>query len=176
MTIIDPVRGDVPLATYHALDSDAQRTLLTILRDTSWSWKESEVPALTARLGWEIAELSPTFAATVDPGHGLGDRAYRFSFRDGRVSDVTLRVTSQVPKNDPTGQLFLSDVFTAVHTVATEVLGAPTGQRIGELPQLRWRGDQTTIIVQLLSSIVTVFWRYNERQDELDRIAENFYR
>lgn len=74
------------MTAYHALDRDAQGKLLTALRDTSWSWKEVDVPAVVTRLDWEIAKLTPTFSATVDPGHGLGDRAYRFSFRDGRVS------------------------------------------------------------------------------------------
>ena len=164
------------MTAYHALDSDAQRTLLTALRDTSWSWKEADVPAVIARLGWEIAKLSPTFSATVDPGHGLGPRAYRFSFRDGRVSDVTLRISEMVEEDDSAGQLFLGDVFAGAKAVGTEVLGAPAGITPGKQPQVRWRGAEATIILQSLPTVVTVFWRYNERQDELDRIAENFKR
>ncbi len=164
------------MTAHHALDTDAQRALFTALRDTSWSWKEADVPAVTAGLGWEIAKLSPTFSATVDPGHGLGSRAYRFSFRDGRVSDVTLRISSMVEEDDPAGQLFLSDVFAGARTVGTEVLGAPTGTTPGKQPQVRWRGDEATVILQSLPTVVTVFWRYNERQDELDRIAKNFYK
>lgn len=164
------------MTDHHALDSDAQRTLLTALRDTSWSWKEADVPTVATRLGWEIVTLSPTFSATVDPGHGLGRRAFRFSFRDGRVSDVTVRISSMVETNDPAGQLFLSDVFAGARTVGIEVLGAPTSTTPGRQPQFRWRGDEATIILQSLPTVVTVFWRYNERQDELDRIADNFRR
>lgn len=58
---------------------------------------------LAARLGWEIVELDPGYGADVDPGHGLGSKAYGFSFRDGRVSDLTLQITSPVRKDDAAG-------------------------------------------------------------------------
>lgn len=162
------------MTAHHALDDVARRALLTALRDTSWSWREVDVPTVAAALGWDIVKLTPAVSATVDPGHGLGGRAYRFSFRDGRVSDVILRISSGVEEDDPAGQLFLGDVFAGARAAGIEVLGAPTSTTPGRMPQVRWRRDGATIVLQSLPTVVTVFWRCNERQDELDRIAENF--
>jgi hypothetical protein len=161
------------MAAYRTLGEDATRSLLTALRDTSWSWSEPGFPALAARLGWRVVEQDAGYGACVDPGHGLGARSWRVSFHDGRVTEATLRIAA-VPEEDLAGQLFLSDVFAGACAVGAEILGPPTGKSPGAMPQMRWRTTATTIIVQMLSTAVTVFWRPNPVQDELDRIARDF--
>ena len=167
---------EASMAGYQTLGEDGTRSLLTALRDTSWSWTEPGFPVLAARLGWAVVEQDAGYGACVDPGHGLGARAWRVTFQDGLVTDVTLRIATAEPVEDTAGQLFLSDVFAGAVAAGAELLGPPAGRRAGALPQVRWRWAGTTIIVQLLSEAVTVFWRANEVQDELDRIAHDFER
>ena len=138
-----------------ALDKDALRSLLTTIRDTSWSWREADVPALAARFGWDSIELMPDLGAVVDPGHGLGSKAFRLAF-----------------DNYADGQVFLSDVFADALAVATEVLGAPTSRKPGARPEARWRGDQATLILTTMSVGVTLTWASTAFQDHWDTLAQ----
>ena len=155
-----------------ALDKDALRSLLTTIRDTSWSWREADVPALAARFGWDSIELMPDLGAVVDPGHGLGSKAFRLAFDKGQVDRITMRISSLVGKNDADGQVFLSDVFADALAVATEVLGAPTSRKPGARPEARWRGDQATLILTTMSVGVTLTWASTAFQDHWDTLAQ----
>ena len=159
------------MTTHRALDKDALRALLSTIKNTSWSWQEQDVPALAARFGWADMEVIPGQGAVVDPGHGLGSKAYRLAFdRDGRVNKITMRISSKAGQGDPAGQLFLSDVFTDTAAVATEILGTPTARTPGSQPEIRWRGEESTPILKQLPLSVVLTWASNEFQDYWDAL------
>lgn len=158
------------MTAHQALDSDALRSLLSGVRDTSWSWREQEVPALAARFGWDSLELMPGLGAVVDPGYGLGSNAYRMTFDDGDVHTITMRISSKAGKDDAAGQLFLSDVFADTAAVATEIIGAPTARIPGSRPEVRWRGEESTLILKQLGVGVTLSWASNAWQDHWDAL------
>lgn len=154
-----------------ALDKDALRSLLTTVRDTVWSWEEADVPALAGRFGWDDIELLPDLGAVVDPGYGIGSPAIRLSFDKGRVDRITMRISSKVEEGDDAGQLFLADVFSDAVAVGSGVLGETTSRRIGALPEVRWRGTETTIVLKALSMSVVVTWSTNAFQDHWDSLS-----
>ena len=159
------------MTTHHVLDKDALRSLLATIKDTSWSWQESDVPALAARFGWSKPRIVAGSGAFVDPGHGLGSKAYRMSFGDaGRVNIITLRISSKVAEDDAAGQVFLSDVFADAAAVAAEILGPPTARTPGKRPEIRWRGEESTLILTQLSVAVQLSWASNEYQDYWDAL------
>lgn len=158
------------MTAHQTLDSDALRTLLSGIKDTSWSWREQDVPALAARFGWDALELIPGTGAVVDPGYGLGNKAYRMTFDNGDVHKITMRISSKAAKDDAAGQVFLGDVFADTAAMATEILGAPTARTPGARPEIRWRGKESTLILKQLGIGVTLSWASNGWQDHWDAL------
>jgi hypothetical protein len=156
------------MTEYRTLGEDDFRALLAALRDTSWSWREPDVPALAARLGWHTMQLLPGLGAFVDPGHGLGSEAFRMPFNRGEIQRVTMEITSSVDEKDPADQAFLSGAFEDALTTATEVLGAPTTPPAGSGQEARWRGAEATLILSNLAVVVTLEWTPNAFQDTWD--------
>lgn len=157
------------MTNHRTLDKDDLRSLLTALRDTSWSWQEADFPALAARLGWTDVEVLPGLGALVDPGHGLGADAFRLVLnRDGSTQRITMRLTSLVDKKDPGDQAFLAEAFTAALALATEVLGAPTTAPTRKAAEARWRGPEATLVLIKLAMSVSLTWATNEFQDTWD--------
>jgi hypothetical protein len=160
------------VTAHRSLDKDALRSLLTGLRETSWSWREADVPALTTRFGWELAETVPGVGAMADPGHGLGKKAVRFAFNDGEVRRITIRITSILDEEDPADQVFLRDVRQQAAALGAEILGEPTsGQPIDD-GQVRWRGEQATLVLQRYATAVTLVWSTNAFQDHWDALSQ----
>jgi hypothetical protein len=159
------------VTTHQALDKDALRALLSTIRSTSWSWQEQEVPALVDRFGWTDILLRAGRGALIDPGHELGDKPYRMSFDgSGKVNIITMRISSVEDEDDPEGQLFLGDVFADAAAVATEILGTATVRTPGSQPEIRWRGEESTLILYQLSISVELTWASNEYQDHWDEL------
>jgi hypothetical protein len=152
------------------LDTDALRSLLTAVRDTSWSWTEDGVPALAERLGWALVEVLPGLGAVADAGYGLGAKAFRLNFDEGAVWKVTMRISSRVAEHDPADQALLEGVFAAVREVGAEVFGRPASPFAGTVPQVRWRGARTTLAVRNPGVAVALTWMTNAQQDVIDAI------
>jgi len=150
------------------LDKDALRSLLTAVRDTSWSWTEDEVPALAERFGWTLVEVLPGMGAVADAGHGLGAKAFRLNFDQSGVWQVSMRITSRVAEKDPADQAFLEEVFAGVQEVGADVFGSPATPYPSTVPQVRWRGEQSTLAVRNLKVAVTLTWASNASQDAVD--------
>jgi hypothetical protein len=154
------------------LDKDALRSLLTAVRDTSWSWTEDEVPGLAERLGWRLVEVLPGLGAVADAGLGLGAKAFRLNFDRNGVWKVSMRITSVVDEDDPADQAFLEEVFALVQEVGADVFGRPATPFASSVPQARWRGEQTTLSVQNLAVAVTLTWAPNASQDAVDALDQ----
>jgi hypothetical protein len=150
------------------LDKDALRSLLTAVRDTSWSWTEDEVPALAERFGWTLVEVLPGMGAVADPGHGLGAKAVRLNFDQGGVWKISMRITSRVDEDDPADQAFLEEVFAGVQEVGADVFSRPATPYGSTFAQVRWRGEQTTLSVTNLDVAVGLTWAPNASQDAVD--------
>ncbi|OJF15815.1 DUF6301 family protein [Couchioplanes caeruleus] len=159
------------MTAHRSLDKDALRSLLSGLRDTSWSWREADVPALAAGLGWHLGEVVTGTGAVADPGHGLGRKAVRFAFDDGQVRRITMRITSIIDEDDQTDQAFLREVCQQAAALGAEVLGEPTTGPAGG-GQVRWRGEQATLVLQVPAVAVTLVWSTNAFQDHWDALSQ----
>ena len=161
---------------YPVYPAESLRALLTAVRDTSWSWTPSEVPAVAQRLGWTLRAELPDGSAFAEAGFGLDDKAFRVSVTDGAVWQVVMGITGHAGRDDDAGQLFLSDAFVDALAVATEVLGEPSARDFGSVPWVRWRGPENTVRLERYSSEVGFVWVSNaeqDRSDALDAILES---
>ena len=150
------------------LDKDALRSLLTTVRDTSWSWTEDDVPVLAERFGWTLVQVLPGMGAVADAGYGLGAKAFRLNFDQGKVWRVSMRISSRVAEDDAADQALLEEVFAGVQELGAEVFGRPATPYASSVPQVRWRGEQTTLVVRNLRVAVTMTWATNAYQDAAD--------
>jgi Family of unknown function (DUF6301) len=156
--------------TWHALDPAAVADLLTTLRQHRWNWSTTELPQLTDRLGWTITVTLEGKGAFADTPSPLGGRDVQFTFTDDHVDEITVRVTDRVlPKTGPS-QEFMQDTFAALVKAGTDALGEPTGRILGDNPQVRWCGDDTTIALMNTGVAVSVIWATNDAQNHWDRI------
>ncbi len=158
------------METWHALDPAAVADLLTTLRQYRWNWSTTELPQLTDRLGWTITVTAEGKGAFADTPSRPGARDVQFTFTDDHVDEITVRVTDRVLPKTRQSQEFMQDTFAAAVKAGTDVLGEPTGRILGDNPQVRWRGDHTTISLMNTGVAVSVIWATNDDQDHWDRI------
>jgi hypothetical protein len=152
------------------IDPAILQTLLVTLRDARWGWTSGEVPRLATLLDWSLVETIDGKGAVADAGWNVGDEEIELSFTGERVNDITMRVTDTALPRSAQSQEFTQDAFAAVSAAATRLLGPPTSRIKGSHPQVRWRGDDTTISVTNTGPAVTIGWATNAYQDHWDRV------
>ncbi|MFD0854757.1 DUF6301 family protein, partial [Actinomadura adrarensis] len=62
-------------------------------------------------------------------------------------------------------------VFAEVTAAVTDVLGEPTQRIPGDAPEVRWRGERSTVSVHRYSVIVDIALTENAYLDEQDEIV-----
>ncbi len=159
-----------PVGTWRALDAAAVADLMTKLRECRWDWSTAELPQLAGRLGWTISVTVEGKGAFADTPWNLGDRTVRFTFKNDHVDLVRVRLTDQVMPETSQSREFMQDTFAALVQVGSDTLGEPTGRILGDNPQVRWRGEDTTIAVMNTGVAVSLTWATNDDQDHWDQI------
>ncbi|WP_045744507.1 DUF6301 family protein [Actinoplanes rectilineatus] len=159
------------MTTWARIGSDALRTAVTQMRDVRWSWQPDGVEELCRTMGWTLLE-SYDNGAFADAGLGVPGDRLRMAFRDGQVDDLKLRITQPIWDEGPERDSFLRDVFADAVDDSATVLGEPTARQQDEPPTVRWRFDDSTVLITLLESTVTVTWASNRFQDDWDRVTE----
>jgi hypothetical protein len=154
------------------IDHDALRSLVTAIRDASWTWRPDAVEDLCRRMGWKLVEDVDDRGGFADAGWGLGGDDVAMAFRDGHVDDITMRITQIVREAGAERDRFLGDAFADAVAVATSVLGEPTARELGDQPAARWRMADSTLVVGRYKSSVKVTWASNRFQDRWDAVTE----
>ncbi|OJF14975.1 DUF6301 family protein [Couchioplanes caeruleus] len=160
------------MTAWRTIDDDALRSLAAGIGDTRWSWRPDGVPELCRRLGWDLLEVIDGKGAVSEAGWNLGGEEIELAFRGGHVDDITMQITQLVRQAGPDRDRFMGDAFAdAVATVAA-ALGEPTGRQQSEPPTVRWRLEDSTVLIRNLEVDVTLTWASNRFQDEWDQVAE----
>ena len=160
------------MTTWRRASPEALRSLLAGIRDTRWSWQPEDVADLCRRMGWTLEYVAEDMGGFADAGLDVPGDQVTIMFRDGPVGDIKIRVT-EVVSDDVSGRdRFMSDAFADAVDEGLAVLGEPTARLHTELPAVRWRGDDSTVLVQNVVSAVTVTWATNAWQDRQDAVAE----
>jgi hypothetical protein len=150
---------------------EALRSLLAGMKDDRWSWRTDDVDDLCRRRGWTLHEVLEGEAASGEAGLGVARNEVIMMFRDGLVEYIDFQVTDIVRDGGADRARFIQDVFADTVADGTAALGEPTDRQRTEPPTVRWRLDDSTVLVKDLESAVKVTWASNRFQDEWDRIA-----
>ncbi len=161
------------MTTWRRIDDGTLHRLLSTLAQQAWTWTAGDVPALARQLGWHILETLDGKGAVADAGWNVGDEEIELAYTSDRVNDITMRLTDTAPTKQPAAQQFLSDTFTAVKTTATGVLGTPTTDTLGKRPQARWRGPETTLVLEHAGAAINLTWANNQFQDRWDQLRDH---
>ncbi len=128
----------------------------------------SDAAALIESFGWAVRAVRPG-SVTFDNGFGL-DRG-KVLGADGRAEEIWLAV-SDFAGDDDTDRDRVRDTFVRMTVALTNTLGAPTLQKPGSTPEVRWAGDTTTLRLLDLAISVELALLTNSYLAEHDRIVE----
>ncbi|GAA4059373.1 DUF6301 family protein [Actinomadura miaoliensis] len=154
------------MAEHRRLSDREVVELVTRFRDLAWSWNAADVDQLVHDFGWTV-EARRRRGVRLDTGLGMASGDINIT-SDGQVERVSVAASEYVSNETIEGRSWLQDVFADVTAIATKTLGEPTDRRPGEYPEVRWRGQQTTIVVMRSSTLVKIFVATNEYLDEHD--------
>ncbi|CAM4390081.1 DUF6301 domain-containing protein [Nocardia ninae] len=138
------------MTEWRALSDAEIIELATRLLSLDWSWQMSEVPELASAFGWQIQSARPR-SVILDVGFGMASG--RVHGRDSRAEIVELAVTTRAT-GDGAERALVLDTFARMTTALTTALGAPARRIPGELPEIRWAGEETTLRLLCMSSSV----------------------
>ncbi|MEU4560211.1 DUF6301 family protein [Actinoplanes sp. NPDC023936] len=161
------------MASWLRADPGAVRSMLAGMRDTQWSWQETDIDDLCRQMGWTLLNVVAGTIAVADAGLGVPGRQVRFLIRDGYVDDICVRITEPVQEDGRDRDRFVGDAFADAAAEGVAAFGEPTVRQHTKLPKVRWRlDDASTVLVENLESIVTVTWASNRFQDQWDEVTE----
>ncbi|WP_240772492.1 DUF6301 family protein [Nocardia sp. CS682] len=90
----------------------------------------------------------------LDVGFGMASGGVQG--RDGRAEVIEVAVTARATR-DATGRALLRDSFSRLASALTDALGEPSSQLPGEIPEIRWAGEETTLQLVSLPTTVRLF-------------------
>ncbi len=160
------------MTAWRMIHHDVLRTLVAAIKETSWSWQPDAVEELCRRMGWTLVEDIDDRGVFADAGWNLGGDDVAMAFRDGYVDDITMRITQIVRDAGTDRDRFLGDAFADAVAVVTSALGEPTGRDLSELPTVRWRMADSTVLVGRFTSSVKLTWASKRFQDRWDAVVE----
>jgi hypothetical protein len=161
---VDHANGALP-----RLSTDALNDLLSKLRSLSLSWTVGEVDAIARKLGWPLCSQGETKFAGLDPRWGLNELEITIPFEGHRLKYIGARLTPFAQQTTPEVRERIQDAFAALARSAIRHLGEPTFRLHGTIPQVQWRGDDTTLTVLRHPQGVLATLRPNHGQEALNR-------
>ncbi|MFC5745152.1 DUF6301 family protein [Actinomadura rugatobispora] len=135
------------------------------LRDLEWPRDRADVDKIADVFGWRVESRRETVARL---GTRFGRATGRFTFEEGRAVRVTAAVSSFVDEESAEERARLQDAFAGMTAAVSGALGEPTRRLPGGNPEVRWRGERSTVSLHRLSRIVNIALATNEHVDEHD--------
>ena len=140
--------------------------LVTRLRSLKWSWSPDEVERVVTDFGWTImGRALENYVLTTEFGMATGTVEVG---RSGRVVRINTAASTRISAATAENRAFTQDAFARVVAAVTRTLGEPTQRVPGESPEVRWRGDESTIAVKRISVQVKIYLATNEWVDDFD--------
>ncbi|MBF6300257.1 hypothetical protein IU459_22310 [Nocardia amamiensis] len=121
------------------------------LRSLVWSWRMDDLMSLLVVFPWRDPIIESPDWARFDAGLGAG--TCDVIGREGDAERIEVAVTNLAP-DDATGRAAVRDAFNRATAALTGALGAPTVQIVGTVPEIRWDGGETTLLLTDLSLMV----------------------
>jgi hypothetical protein len=135
-----------------------------------WPCPAAEAGAVLTGLGWTVDSVSE-FGAVARTGLPFGQGNAYLQVDGDHTVDLTLEVSDEFgPEADEL--LALRDAFARAAAAVGRALGEPTGRRPGGSPEVRWRGDSSTVLLGTPAGAVQLQLASNDYLDDMDEAEE----
>ncbi|NKY27762.1 DUF6301 family protein [Nocardia gamkensis] len=153
-------------------DSDVVGLALK-LRSLVWSWRMENLMRLVVVFGWRDPIIQSSDWIRFDSG--LGPGSCDVIAKDGAAERIEIAL-STLAADDAAGRAAVHDAFNRASAALAGALGAPATEVAGSIPEIRWGGDETTLLltdlgVMIRLRLVTNSWLafHDETNDRQDR-------
>ncbi|QBS39875.1 DUF6301 family protein [Nocardia sp. CS682] len=143
MTDLD-VSGGSSAAGWRELGDAELVDVADKLRSLVWSWRMDNLMRLLVVFGWQ----DPIFKSPdwVRFDSGLGPGTCDVMGRDGEAERIEVAVTT-LAADDAAGRAGVHDAFARMTTALTATLGEPSARIADVIPEIRWSGEETTLLL-----------------------------
>ncbi|WP_405164841.1 DUF6301 family protein [Nocardia sp. NBC_01499] len=133
-----------PVTEWRALGDTEVVDLAAELRSLVWSWRMDNLLRLLVVFGWQDPIIESSDWVRFDSGLGPGSCDVIGS--DGEAERIEVAVTT-LAADDSAGRAEVHDVFARMTAALIATLGEPTGRILEAIPEIRWAGAETTLLL-----------------------------
>ncbi|WP_433661711.1 DUF6301 family protein [Nocardia sp. CA-128927] len=142
--------------------------LATRLRSLDWSWQLADAAVLASAFGWEVVMTGDDWVM-LDAGFGAGSA--KLTGSGDQVGEIMVQVTD-FADDDAAGEAQTRDAFVGMVAALTGAFGEPTARIPGDVPEVRWAGAETTLVLRDPAVMVELFLMTNAWLAEQDGLID----
>lgn len=143
------------------------------LQSLIWSWRMDNLMHLLAEFNWQDPIIQSSDWVRFDSG--LGPGSCDVIGNGGHAERIEIALTTLAP-DDAAGQAAVHEAFGEAAAALTATIGEPTTEIGDSIPEIRWTGEETTLLLTDLGlmvrlCLVTNAWlaHYDEANDLQER-------
>ncbi|MFI9636673.1 DUF6301 family protein [Nocardia sp. NPDC051929] len=136
--------SDHSAAGWRVMDDLAIVELALQLQSLVWSWRMDNLMRLLVVFGWRDPIIQSSDWVRFDSGLGPGSCDVIGS--DGDAERIEIALTT-LASDDAAGRAAVHDAYTRAAAALAGALGAPTAEIVGSSPEVRWSGEETTLLL-----------------------------
>ncbi|WP_280483878.1 DUF6301 family protein [Nocardia farcinica] len=121
------------------------------LQSLVWSWRMDNLMHLLAEFNWRGPIIRSSDWVRFDSG--LGPGSCDVIGNRGDAERIEIALTTLAP-DDAAGRAAVHEAFREAAAALTAALGAPTAEIVDSIPEIRWSGEETTLLLTDLGLMV----------------------
>ncbi|MFB8280887.1 DUF6301 family protein [Nocardia colli] len=145
------------MTEWRALTDEEIVELASRLRSLDWSWQLDDAAQLASAFGWTVVMARGDWVM-LDSGFGAGSA--KLTGRDGQAGEIKVQVTDFASDDEPEGSQ-TRDAFAAMVAALSGAFGEPTTRIPGAVPEVRWAGAETTLVLRDPGTTVELYLMTN---------------
>jgi hypothetical protein len=114
------------------------------LQSLVWSWRMDNLMRLLVVFGWRDPIIQSSDWVRFDSG--LGPGSCNVIGSDGDAERIEIALTT-LASDDAAGRAAVHEAYTRAATALTDALGTPTAEIVDSSPEIRWSGEETTLLL-----------------------------
>ncbi|MGY1934186.1 DUF6301 family protein [Nocardia gipuzkoensis] len=144
------------------------------LQSLVWSWRMDNLMRLLVVFGWRDPIIQSSDWVRFDSGLGPGSCDVIGNGGDAERIEIAL---TTLASDDAAGRAAVHEAYIRAATALTDALGTPTAEIVDSSPEIRWSGEETTLLLTDLGlavrlRLVTNSWLANYDRRTTRRYGE----
>ncbi|MCC3332978.1 DUF6301 family protein [Nocardia abscessus] len=147
-------------------------TLARQLQSLVWSWRMDNLMRLLVVFDWRDPIIQSSDWVRFD--NGLGPGSCDVMGNGGHAERIEIALTTLAP-DDAAGRAAVHEAFSEAAAALTAAIGAPTAEIVDSIPEIRWSGEETTLLLTDLGLMVRLCLVTNTwlaHYDEVNHLQE----